>query len=348
MGWERIVGARRRVESLLSDLPPGFLAYRDVELARSSQQPVDHLVIGPRTIATVTTHVVDDSVAWGSGRTADTLFAGRHSLRPVLDGAAWAADELSERLGRVVEPILVLVAPELPAATFDVHGVRVCEPRTLLRQIASTTPDFVDVTAVGRLVEQHLGARPAVAVAFPSLGTPAPPPQLTRRGSAPVRRSAGARWHALTRRPVVRMVAAAILIAAIVATWSALRSGAASLADEGVAIVDDALGAAPVSTPTDPASVITTVSCPEAGGGWQLRLAWPGPPPSGVAGYSVATRVGRGAPVLHPPSPWTGPEVAPVTMRIDEPVVVVTEHHAPDGTVVATATETVTPPDAAC
>jgi hypothetical protein len=92
------------------------------------------------------------------------------------------------------------------------------------------------------------------------------------------------------------------------------------------------------------------LTCADLGGGWLVEWSWPEPPEPGVAGYSISTRTAGAATVAHTAKPWTDPASAPPVARLSDPAAteVITDHRAPDGTIVATTSETMTTPATSC
>lgn len=354
--WERAVGARRRVMSLLCDLPPGFVVFHDIELPRPTRSLVQHLVVGPRNVWAVTTHVVDEPVVHGRGRNADTLFAGRSSLRPWLEAADWEATALGELLGHPVEPVVVLVAPALPASTFDLNGIRICEPRTLMRQVATSTADYVDVGAVLAAAERALGVRAEGTDGIPRLGSPTLPPTFRPTKPARHRRTLGARAHAVRSSSAARAGALVLVAALVIAALPTIRSLWGAVASEGSEVVADAFSGEPsqdasATDAVEPASVGIVWTCRRQGqGGWDLNWRWPGTPVEGAVGYHIATRTGDGPRVRHTVGPWTDPSTPPPTIRVvgDVETVVSTHHVTAGGSVVATTEAAVEPPSTSC
>lgn len=351
--WEHEVAARRRVRDLLQDLPPGFVVFDGLELPRPTRAVVDHLVIGPRNVWAMTTHVSAEPVTFGRGRNADTLWSGTTSLRTVLEAAEWESAALADHIGFPVEPVVCIVAPELPEPTFDFHGIRISEPSSIVRQVATSTTDFVDVAAVADAVRRSFGVEPATGTAPPKLGVAVRPPTLRPAGSARRHRTMGARLHALRSIRAVRVGVALVLAAVLVASLPTLigvwNSVASESADRITAVVDDeAIADSSPDAVTDPAGVGYVLTCSDTG--WLVEWSWPGPLGPGVAGYSVRTRTGGAATLVHTPTIWTEPASPPPDSRLANPSAteVITDHRAEDGSIVATKSETMTAPTATC
>jgi hypothetical protein len=341
----------------LRGLPAGFVVFDALELPRPTRAVVDHLVIGPRNVWAVTTHVSTEPVTFGRGRNADTLWSGGTSLRTVLEAADWESAALADHIGFPVEPVVCIVAPELPEPAFDFHGIRISEPSSIVRQVATSTAEFVDVAAVTDAVRQTFGVDPVAGTAPPRLGAAAQPPTLRPRASARPHRTMGARLHALKSLRAVRVGAAVALVAVIFASLptiiSVWNSVAAEGADRITAVIDDEAIADSTPGPdtaADPARVGSSLTCPEPGAGWIVEWSWPGPLVPGVAGYSVRTRTSGGATVIHTPTSWSDPASPPPDARLVDPAAteVITVHRAADGSVVATASEMMAAPTTTC
>ena len=357
--WEREVAARDNVTALLHDLPPGFVVFDALELPRPTIAVVDHLVIGPRNVWAVTTHVSSEAITFGRGRNADTLWSGGTSMRTVLEAADWEAAALADHIGFAVEPVVCIVAPGLPESAFDFYGIRICEPASLVRQVATSTADFVDVQAVAEAVRRAFGVEPAAGTAPPTLSVATRPPS-TRPALPPRHRTMGARVQALKSTRAVRVGAVMALAAVIVASLPTIIGVWTSVATEGAdritaVIDDDALADSPVAEPSTPpvatpAAVGYTVTCPEPGAGWVIEWSWPGPLRPGVAGYSIRTRTTGAATMVHTANPWNDPDSPPPDARVVDSAAtqIVTDHRAADGRVVASVTETLVVPSGTC
>ncbi|MDW3214933.1 MAG: hypothetical protein R8G01_13100 [Ilumatobacteraceae bacterium] len=358
--WQHELAARTRVRGLLQDLPAGFIVFEALELPRPTIATVDHLVIGPRNVWAVTTHVSSEPITFGRGRNADTLWAGGTSLRTVLEAADWEAAALADHIGFAVEPVICIVAPGLPEPAFDFYGIRITEPSALVRQVATSTADFVDVTAVADAVRRSFGAEPVTSSAPPTLGAPVHPPTL-RPTSQRRHRTLGARLYALRSARAARVGVLVALAAVLVASLPTIVGVWNSVASEGAeritaVIDDDALADGGVDTvpsrgTTDtPTGVRYVLSCPDDGAGWEIEWTWPGPTGPGVVGYTVRTRSGDGATVVHTASVWTDPGAPPPAARVVDPAAteIITQHRAADGGIVATATEMLAAPTTTC
>lgn len=348
--------------ALLRDLPPGFVVFDGLELPRPTIAVVDHLVIGPRNVWAVTTHVTSEPITFGRGRNSDTLWSGGTSMRTVLEAADWEAAALSQQIGFTVEPVVCIVAPELPESSFDFYGIRICEPSSLVRQVATSTADFVDVVAVADAVRRAFEVEPTAGTAPPVLGNAA-------RGRAsgpalpPRYRTMGARLHTLKSKRAVRIGAVIALGAGIVAALPTIIGVWNSVATEGAdritAVIDDDALAEDVdddaTQPARPRSFVPAAvgyefACPEPGDGWVIEWMWPGPLQPGVAGYAIRTRAGGASTVERTARPWSDPASRPSVARVDSArsIQIVTDQQAADGSVVASVTETVVVPTDAC
>ncbi len=116
----------------------GFVVFHDVPLPKPSVARIDHLVVGPRSVWAVTAASYTDAVVAGTGRGADTLWAGRTPLRSVLERCETHADVLATVFGHPVEPMLCIDAPSLPQPRFDFHGITISSPDELAKAVATT------------------------------------------------------------------------------------------------------------------------------------------------------------------------------------------------------------------
>lgn len=345
--WQHELAARTRVRGLLQDLPPGFIVFEALKLPRPTIAVVDHLVIGPRNVWAVTTHVSAEPITLGRGRNSDTLWAGGTSLRTVLETADWEAAALAEHIGFGVEPVICMVAPGLPEPTFDFFGIRITEPASLVRQVATSTAGFVDVTSVADAVRRSFGVEPATRTAPPKLGAPVQPPTL-RAGARRRRRTMGARLHAVKSTRAVRVGALIAFVAVVIASLPTIvgvwGSVASESADRITAVIDDDALA------EDATGVGYVLSCREPGAGWTVEWSWPGPLAPGVAGYTVRTRTADGVTVVHNASLWDDPLAPPPAATVADPSTtrVVTEHRSADGAIVATASDVLSTPATSC
>lgn len=351
--WAHEAAAHRRVRDMLQHLPPGFVLFDGLELPRPTRAVVDHLVIGPRNVWAVTTHVAAEPVTFGRGRNADTLWSGATSLRTVLEAADWESAALGDHLGLPVEPVVCIVAPELPEPAFDFHGIRISEPSSIVSQVATSTADFIDVAAAVESVRRSFGVEPAAGMAPPRLGMAILPPLLRPRPSVRRHRTMGARLHAFTSVRAVR-VGAAIATVAVLIAWSPTITGlwssvASESADRITAVIDDEAVADSTPGPSSGAAGVGYVlRCTDVG--WVVEWSWPGSLDPGVVGYSVRTRTGGAATLVHTPTTWTDPASPPPDSRLADPssTRVITEHRAADGSIVATSSELMTVPSSAC
>ncbi|WP_419477488.1 nuclease-related domain-containing protein [Ilumatobacter sp.] len=346
--WERTVHARHRVASLLHALPPGFIVFHDVELPRPSRAVIDHLVVGPRGVWAITTDVYSEPISEGTGRNADTLWAGRVPLRTLLEAADWESNVLSEALGHSVEPLVCLIAPSLPEPAFDFNGIRICQPEALTKQVAVSTADFVDVSVIAETVERVFEIEPAGEAELPTLGTAVLPPLL--RAEAPRRhhRTLGARLVAFRTKTSVRAAAIIALVAAVVIFLPSISRLWTSVASEGAARINDAIEER--SPDAEPAPVGYSLTCPSPGAGWTVTWIWPGDLPDGVVGYGIRTQEDGSPALVHAVVPWSDPAVAPPVIKVTDPAstTVLTDHRAPDGRTVATTAEPMTVPAGTC
>ena len=354
--WERDRAARDAVRTLLHGVPLGFVVFHDLELPKPSRAIVDHLVIGPRSIWAVSTHVLTEAVTFGQGRNSDTLWSGRAPLRTMLESADWEASTIGDRIGVDVEPIVCLVAPELPETAFDFLGIRISEPDSLVHQVATSTADFVDVERAADAVGRTFGVRPEAGTATPTLGAATMVP--THRAPAPPRprRSLGARWHALRSVTAVRLAAVLALLAVVLGFLPTIVGLWTSVADEGAERLVDVLDEAaptdgsPTSAIRSPSPVPYTLVCPAPGAGWVAEWGWPGALPDGVAGYGIRTRVGDAPPIVHTLVPWADAASAPPEAGVSSiaTTMVFTDHRAADGRVLGTTSASIAAPAEPC
>lgn len=346
--WERSLRARHQVASLLHALPPGYLVFHDIELPKPSRATVDHLVVGPRGVWSVTTDVCADPVTVGSGRNADTLWSGRAPLRALLEAADWESSALGRLIGQPVEPLVCLVAPSLPEPAFDFNGIRICRPEALTKQVALSTADFVDVAVIAEAVQRVFDVEPATEAVLPTLGSAVLPPRFRAEYDPPRHRSLGARLHRIRTTTTVRAVAVVALIAAVVVFLPSIVGVWNSVASEGAARINDVIEE---RSPGDgPRPVGYTLTCPSAGAGWEVEWEWPGDLPADVAGYGIRTRTGGGPALVHTVLPWSDPSVSPPSTRLADPgaTTILTDHRAPDGRTIATTSEDMDEPSGSC
>ncbi len=360
--WEFDASAHQRVADLLSGLPPGFVVFHDLQLPKPSRATIDHLVIGPRNIWAVTTHVLSDPVTYGRGRNADTLWSGRTPLRTMLEAADWESSAIGDLIGFSVEPVLCLVAPELPEVAFDFHGIRISEPAVLVRQVATSTADFVDVANVADAVRRTFGAVPSSATVLPTLGAGVVSPIVRSHSRVRRRRSLGAWRHVIGSVRAVRVGALVALVAVLVALLPTIVDLWTSVATEGADRLTDVIDENATTDgspddrlddtrdgtradaridPTAPDPVGYVVTCPTSGSGWMVTWSWPGELPPGVAGYAVRTQTKQAPPITHTLVPWNDPDAPPASIRVSDgaATTIFTDHRAADGSVLATTSE---------
>jgi len=347
--WERNVRALHQVASLLHALPPGYVVFHDVELPKPSRAVIDHLVIGPRGVWSITTDVCSEPVKLGSGRNADTLWSGRTPLRTVLEAADWESATVGELIGQPVETLVCLVAPSLPEPAFDFNGIRICRPEALTRQVALSTADFVDVAVIADTVRRVFGIEPSTEAVMPTLGEAVLPPRFRSEIARPRHRSIGARLHAIRSKTPVRVAAVVALIAAVVVFLPSIVNLWKSVASEGAARINDVVEER--STGDGPMPVGYTLTCPSSGGaGWTLEWSWPGGLPDGVSGYGVRTQSDGGPAIVHTVLPWSDPSLTPPSIRLVDPAstTIHTDHRGPDGRTIDTTSEDMQTPTGTC
>jgi len=346
--WERKTRASHQVSSLLHALPPGYLVFHDIELPKPSRAVIDHLVVGPRGVWSITTDVCADPVMVGSGRNSDTLWSGRTPLRTQLEAADWESSMLGELIGQPVEPLVCLVAPSLPEPAFDFNGIRICRPEALTRQVALSTADFVDVSVIADTVRRVFATEPASEAVLPTLGTAVLPPKFRPERDRPHHRTLGARLHTIRTNRLVRVAAVLALIAAVIILLPSIESLWRSVASEGTSRINDVIEER--SSSDGPRPVGYTLTCSTPGVGWAVEWEWPGDLPDGVAGYGIRTRTAGEAARVHTVLPWSDPSVTPPTIRVTDPgsTTVLTDHRAPGGRTVATTSEPMDVPSGTC
>lgn len=324
------------------------MVFHDVELPKPSRSVIDHLVVGPRGVWAITTDVYSEPIAEGTGRNADTLWAGRVPLRTLLEAADWEASAVSELIGHTVEPLVCLVAPSLPEPAFDFLGIRICQPEALTKQVAISTADFVDVTVIAESVEDVFGVEPAGEAELPMLGNAVLPPLFRPEGPRPHRRTIGARLHSFRTRTPVRVLALVAIAAAVIVFFPSISRLWSSVASEGAARINDAIEER--SPGNDPTPVGYTVTCPSPGSGWTVSWVWPGDLPDGVAGYGVRTQIDGSPAVVHAVLPWSDPDSVPPAIKVTEPgsTTILTDHRGPDGRTLATTAESMRVPPGTC
>lgn len=346
--WQHTLAARQQVAALLHALPAGYVVFADLELPKPSRATIDHLVIGPRGVWSITTDVFAEPIAEGRGRNADTLWAGRTPLRALLEAADWESTAISELIGHPVEPLVCLVAPSLPRPAFDFHGIRICQPETLTKQVAVSTADFVDITVIADAARGVFDAEPATDAALPKLGAAVLAPQL-RPGAPPRRRRTfGARLHALRSKTFVRASAVAAVAAAVVAFFPSIVNVWNSVAAEGAARITDVIDES--SSDDAPLPVGYTISCTTPGSGWTVEWSWPGELPDGVAGYGIRTERDGEPALVHTVVTWSDLSTPPPPIRLVDPAAttIMTDHRAPDGSTVASSAERIVGPVGSC
>ncbi len=322
--------------------------FHDLELPKPSRAVIDHLVIGPRGVWSVTTDVFAEPVALGNGRNADTLWSGRTPLRTLLEAAEWESTAIGELIGQPVEPLVCLIAPALPQPAFDFNGIRVCRPEALTKQVALSTADFVDVAVITDAVQREFDTEPSTEAVLPTLGNAVLPPQFRAERSREHRRSIGARLHTIRTKTPVRIAAVLSLVAVVVLFLPSIARLWNSVASEGAARINDVIQER--STNGGPLAVGYTLTCPSPGAGWVAEWTWPGDLPDGVAGYGIRTQSESGPALVHTVLPWSDPSVTPPAIGLTDPgsTTVLTDHRGPDGRTVATTSEVMEAPVGTC
>lgn len=289
--YEKGAAGEIAVARVLGDLAAEFVVLHDLNIP-GSKANVDHLVIGPTGVFMI------DAKQWSGRLTAgaDTLWRGTKPIRHECTTAAWEAQQISNAIGRPVQPIICFVETALPNAVQHCDGVTVCESDALLFLVRDGTrwlaPDAVAAIAsvarpLVRTSEQHTTviatACETQTMAMPIVDATASTPP--RHGKS-VRRRFGARPIYFRALPPVLALGMIVGAWALAPTLS--RFVASSFSDSAPA------GASPA--PTGPASSSTTTSpeatevggppttatflppligftCPTAGGGWMATAS---------------------------------------------------------------------------
>ena len=357
--WAIDAARLRHMTETLDDLPIGFAVFHSVALPKPATDVIDHIVIGPRSIWAITAATFEEPVTTGSGRGADTLWAGRTPLRSVLEACESRADALTALIGHPVEPLLCISAPSISPGAAETQGVSVCSPAELADTVARPTTSWHDVNDMSALVEAALQVQSARRSAVPQLHRPTLPP--TQRGSTPASRIG--QWPKRVRRhlPVRRVVPIAALVVALTAVPNLFGMGS-SVAQRGVEIgvesvsdvltpstlVTEAAAREPIGSPPAAGYV---VSCPTPGSGWAVTWVWPGELPDGAASYGIRMRRSGARSRDLTPTPWSSSTQAPPTARIDTSdgdVTLVTEYRDEAGAIAGTTSELFAAPSGSC
>lgn len=365
--WAVDAERRRHVTELLDALPLGFVVFHDVPLPKPSAATVDHLVIGPRSVWAVTAVSYTEAVVVGTGRGADTLWAGHRPLRSVLERCETHADALAGVIEHPVEPMLCLDVPSVPQPMFDFHGITIASPDSLADAVATTTTDWHDVAVVEATICRLLAIEPARRTILPTLGTtttsPTAQPQRGSR-SGPARAIAAIRQLLPTRRlvPIVAIVIMLTVIPNVVGLGTSVAQrgvevGVGSVTDVLTpstlvleAAANDRAAVDAVASMSDPPGVWYVVTCPDPGAGWSVSWVWPGDLPDGAASYGVRTRAVDGEWQDRTLVGWAGPDSAPPPSHMDavDDVVVMTEYRDDGGITIASTEEPLRSPAGSC
>jgi len=284
------------VARVLGDLDSDFVVLHDLNMPGSNAN-VDHLVIGPTGVFMI------DAKHWSGRLTAgpDTLWRGTTPIRRECSTATWGAQQLSNVVGRAVQPIICFVGTALPQAVQHCDGVTVCESDALLFLVRDgirwlDADSVAAIAAVARPLVRTGGQCTAVAttpqremhtVAMPIV-VAEPPPAAARQHRRAVARRAGA-------RPLfVRVLPPVLAVGILAGTWALgpriTRFVADSFSDDAPA------GAAPALPATDAAATASTTTidasavggpiatddflppligftCPTPGGGWMVTAS---------------------------------------------------------------------------
>ena len=357
--WAIDAARLRHMTETLDGLPVGFAVFHSVALSKPSTDVIDHIVIGPRSIWAITAATFEEPVTTGSGRGADTLWAGRTPLRSVLEACESRADVLADLIGRPVEPLLCIAAPSISPDAAGTQGVSVCSTTELAATVARATTTWQDVSDVSALVERALNVRSERRSSLPQLHRPTLPP--TQRGATPASRVG--QWPKRARRHLSarRVVPIAALVVALTAVPNLFGMGS-SVAQRGVEI-----GVESVSDVLTPSTLVTeaaareplgpppaaryVVSCPTPGSGWAVTWIWPGALPDGAASYGIRIRQSGRAQRDLTPTPWVSSSDEPPTARIDTrdgDVTLVTEYRDGAGAIAAAISEPFLAPSGSC
>lgn len=357
--WAIDAARLRHITETLDGLPIGFAVFHSVALPKPSTDVIDHIVVGPRSMWAITAATFEEPVTAGSGRGADTLWAGRTPLRSVLEACESRAEALAALIGHPVEPLLCISAPSIASDAAEAQAIAVCSAADVAAVVARATTVWHDVNDMSALVERAVGVQPVRRSAVPRLHQPTLPP--TRRRATPTSRVG--QWPTRARRhlPARRVVPIAALVVALTAVPNLFGVGS-SVAQRGVEIgvesVSDVLTPSTLVTeaaareplvPPPPARYVA--SCPTPGSGWTVTWVWPGELPDGAASYGIRMRRSGGEQRDLTPTPWSSANESPPTARIDTrdgDVALVTEYRDRAGAVAAATSEPFVVPTGAC
>jgi hypothetical protein len=275
------------VARVLGDLASEFVVLHDLNVPGSSAN-VDHLVIGPTGVFMI------DAKHWSGRLTAgaDTLWRGTTSVRRECSTAVWEAQQLSNAVGRAVQPIICFVGTALPEAVQHCDGVTLCESDALLFLVRDgirwlDAESVAAIAAVARPLVRTGGQCTATApatqrelqtVAMPIIAAE-PPPAAARQHRRAVARRAG------TRPMLVRVLPPVLAVGILAGTWAlgpsitkfvadsfSDNAPAGAAASASTAPIDSSEVGGPVAT-DDFLPPLIGFTCPTPGGGWMVTAS---------------------------------------------------------------------------
>jgi len=288
------------VARVLGDLSAEFVVLHDLSIPGSNAN-VDHLVIGPTGVFMI------DAKCWSGRLTAgaDTLWRGTTPIRHECSTAAWEAQQMSNVVGRSVQPVICFVGTALPEAVQHCDGVTVCESDALLFLVRDSTR-WLDSASIAEIAA---AARPLLRADGPPSATPAaaPAPGATQTTAMPIVAStaAGATGHRNRRAPgpkrsarrrlVLRVLPAVLVFGLLGGAWALAPAisnyFAKSLSGNAPAGAAAASTTAATSSATTAVATTTSVevigvgapspflpplivfACPTPGAGWMVTAA---------------------------------------------------------------------------
>lgn len=311
-------------KAVLERLPTGFVVFHDVPLPKPSRAVIDHVVVAPCGLWAVRVVSPDQPVTLGEGRAADTLWTGRTPLRIPIEECESAAAALGKALGRPCRALLC-VEGELPAESFDFHGLAVCAPAALPAVVAVATTAYADVSSVASRIEVSFGTTRATTADLPRLGGATP---LAASSSGRTRRAP--RPRVPRRAPRSHVDRTKVLVVLGAAGLVALNPGLVGLGGDDAR--EPSLAPSEVAVAATPVEYVASCG---ADGTMRLEWSWPGPLPSGVDSYGVKSRRADGVVVDHTVDGWRRHDEPPMPATITDVVAIVTEHRSVDGAVLA-------------
>ena len=306
--YEKGAAGEVAVARVLSDLTDEFVVLHDLDVP-GSKANVDHLVIGPTGVFMI------DTKRWSGRLTAgdDTLWRGTTPIRRECSTAAWEAQQMSNAVGRPVQPIICFVETALPEAIQQCDGVTVCESDALLFLVRDGTRwlDHESIVAVATVARSLLrsGPEPLAVMAGASetqtIAMPIIPSAAKAAPTAPRRQAKTGSRRSIVARILPPVLAVGVLVAAWALAPSIKKFFADSFSDSAPVGAAPASSASPESAATSPtlgapatrasagsraASLDTTAvggpagastfqppmisfTCPTPGGGWMATAA---------------------------------------------------------------------------